>query len=368
MFYQRALELNPNYAQAYRDYAEIEEGEAGLKLIRKAVELEPGDPDHRYMLVIALASTNRRDEADVEVDRLIRQHPDYSRTYRQKAWRHFFFESRLDEAVLWLRRGLAVDPREAFSYYFIINIYRVLGDDVEAARWTERLLALSEYQSRHYWEAEIHALRGEEDEALLKFRRFIQDSIQEREVWFPGGHRALRYLLNADLRAGRIHEARARYESRYPIMFEEDLVISKFGQQTNNPRLAMQLAAVLTATGETEQANRLLDRARETYQRGYQSRWDHNDVYGIRDVCMYALRGERRRALDTLREAVEEGYRDRFCLDAVELDPLRDDPEFIAMMKEVDDDLALQLANVRRMEANGEFAEWPGLGDKSEEE
>ncbi len=66
VFYQRALELNPNYAQAYRDYAEIEEGEAGLKLIRKAVELEPGDPDHRYMLVIALASTNRRDEADVQ--------------------------------------------------------------------------------------------------------------------------------------------------------------------------------------------------------------------------------------------------------------------------------------------------------------
>ncbi len=112
-------------------------------------------------------------------------------------------------------------------------------------------------------------------------------------------------------------------------------------------------------TKEPEHANLLLDRSIEVLQ----------DVprlgplgYGIADVQIYAIRGESKEALSTLRRAIDEGWRGfwwYFLEHDLSLEPLHDEPEFQAMVKEIEADMAAQLARVREMERNGELEPIP---------
>jgi hypothetical protein len=86
--------------------------------------------------------------------------------------------------------------------------------------------------------------------------------------------------------------------------------------------------------------------------------------YGIADVQIYAIRGERKKALSTLRQAVDEGWRGfwwYYLKHDLSLESLHDEPEYQAMLAEIEADMAEQLARVREMERNGELEPIPEL-------
>jgi hypothetical protein len=68
--------------------------------------------------------------------------------------------------------------------------------------------------------------------------------------------------------------------------------------------------------------------------------------------------GDKEKALVALRTAIDAGWRYNWWYyfdHHPSLEPLRDDPEFQAMRAEIAADMAEQLKNVRRMEADGEI-------------
>jgi hypothetical protein len=81
-------------------------------------------------------------------------------------------------------------------------------------------------------------------------------------------------------------------------------------------------------------------------------------------VQIYALQGDKQKALSALRQAIDEGWRVwwRYLL---KLDPtlesLHDEPKYQAMVAEIEVDMAAQLARVREMEKNGELEPIPEL-------
>jgi hypothetical protein len=84
--------------------------------------------------------------------------------------------------------------------------------------------------------------------------------------------------------------------------------------------------------------------------------------FGIADVQIYILQGEKQKALSALRQAIDEGWRSswRYSLKYdPNLESLHDDPEFQAMVAEIEADMAAQLARVREMERNGELEPIP---------
>ena len=91
---------------------------------------------------------------------------------------------------------------------------------------------------------------------------------------------------------------------------------------------ATDLALVLSKTGEQERADLLLDRSLQyiqTLQRlGLGGHW-------IADVQIYALQGEKQKALSALRQAIDEGWRG-FWWYSLKYDPtlesLHDEPEY----------------------------------------
>jgi len=78
-------------------------------------------------------------------------------------------------------------------------------------------------------------------------------------------------------------------------------------------------------------------------------------------VYIHALRGEKRKALASLREAVDQGWRTEWWwwLGRPDLDSLRDEPEFQAMVEEIRADMAAQREHVREMERTGELKPIP---------
>jgi hypothetical protein len=66
--------------------------------------------------------------------------------------------------------------------------------------------------------------------------------------------------------------------------------------------------------------------------------------------------------LAALRHAIDEGWRVDWQYELVHdltLEPLHDEPEFQAMVAEIEADMAAQLARVREMERNGELEPIP---------
>ena len=82
------------------------------------------------------------------------------------------------------------------------------------------------------------------------------------------------------------------------------------------------------------------------------------------DVKIYAIRGDKQKALSALRQAIDEGWRSLWWYllkQDPSLESLHDEPEYQAMVAEIEADMAEQLERVREMERNGELEPIPEL-------
>jgi hypothetical protein len=87
-----------------------------------------------------------------------------------------------------------------------------------------------------------------------------------------------------------------------------------------------------------------------------------NNGYVMFDVDIFALQGEKQKALAALRQAIDEGWR-RYWWYNLKYEPdlvsLHEEPEYQAMVAEIEADMAAQLERVREMERNGELEPIP---------
>ena len=77
---------------------------------------------------------------------------------------------------------------------------------------------------------------------------------------------------------------------------------------------------------------------------------------------VHALRGDVTGALRALRAALDSGQRHAWWIDFLHsplLDSLREEPEFQAMVEELEAEMAAQLENVRKMQRTGEIPPLP---------
>lgn len=85
-----------------------------------------------------------------------------------------------------------------------------------------------------------------------------------------------------------------------------------------------------------------------------------------------ALQGESNAALAALRGAVDEGFRSSLPFDGwtLELDPyleaIRSHPEFLAIVAEIDAELAIMRVRVEQAEASGDWDELLGVAGQAE--
>ena len=380
--FERALEINPNYAEAYFEYGQLLLGEfeaineqeavsqrLGLSWLRKAVELDPRNHELRFSLAGVLEKLGQFDEARQHLETAVRINPEFAKGYRMLGILIFKAFGRYDDAIAAFRKAVAIDPNRFEPRHFLFLCYQMLGDDAKAFQWHKSGTgsglgwARDKARARASFQAYASLMNGDRE----KWLKHLREAVQASPHWAD----QRRWLLNEDLRAGRAALALKLYKTFFPFLFDEEVVFDRernlpvygFMSKDNQAHAAMELAEILIRMGNTQRANYLLDQAWDFFRR-YSTRmgwhWHYNAGYGIRDAVRYALKGEKGQAMQALREAVDAGFRNRLELESSALDSLRNEPEFIAIMEEVKADWARQLANVRKMDANEELAAIPG--------
>ncbi len=353
--FKRALELNPNYATAHQWYGSFlvthGRAEEGLAHRRKALELDPLSANINLVTGMTLSRLGRFDEALAHHEKAIEIDPALPGSYERIGEIYRYVFGQFDEAVVWQRKGIALDPSEPAGSVFLGMIYLDLGDSAQAEHWFNRSAEVSPpgFPLSSMVMEPLYLHRGEEAKALEVARKTI--------TFCPNCKYTLANLRNHDLQAGRYAEARARYERGYPALLQDDEpTIRRW-----NYIPAIDLALVLAKTGEQERADLLLDRTLmflPTIPRLGE------DGSGISDVLIYALQGNTEAALAALRQAIDQGWRTSWWF-YLELDPnldsIRNEPEFKAMVEKIKSDMAVQLERVREMEANGELEPIPDV-------
>jgi len=355
MAFKRALALNPSYASAHQWYAVLlsylGRPKEALAHIKIAVELDPLSAVMNNNLAWAYLNLGRYDEAMAQFKSNIAIDPEFRGSYGGVGSLYWRVYGQLDKAVPGYEKVVAIDPGNSNGLVWLGLLVLDLGDDDQAEYWIgrSRELAPDGFDTNLAMHI-LHAYRGEDDQATDYAYRVLNDAPRE---WY--GRVAAAYLRDRDLQAGLYPEARARYETAFP----ELLTVNEPEIDGANYGAAINLAMILSATGEQERADLLLERSLafiETIQRlGYGGFW-------VSDVQIYALQGQTAAALAALREAIDEGWRSLwwyYLEHDKNLDSIRDEPEFHAMVKEIKADMAEQLARVHEEEANGELVPIP---------
>jgi TolB-like protein/Tfp pilus assembly protein PilF len=354
--FQRALELNPNYATAYHWYgsllgASLGRREESLEMLVKAAELDPRSPINLLGVGAGYARVGRFDESLAWLHKTIEIDPDFASGYQWIGFHYWLAEGQLGEAVRWLRKNVSVDPGSPRSGAFLGMLFLDLGDLDRAEYWSERSIELAPEGFVPNLAMELlHLYRGDLSAALEYGRRAF-----ETGHYWASQFRSFEPVRIHEMRAERYLEARAAFEKIAPELMNEDL--PKVG--SGNYRAAIDLALILSETGEPERADWLLDSSLQYIQRIPRF---GGEGYHIADVEIYALQSENQKALSALRQAINEGWRGIWWYH-LKYDPtlksLHDEPEYQAMVAEIEADMAAQLARVREMERNGELEPIP---------
>jgi tetratricopeptide (TPR) repeat protein len=170
-------------------------------------------------------------------------------------------------------------------------------------------------------------------------------------------------LRNQAIARDRYSEALGIYSRWYPQLLAErepDIGLGEY-------RAAIDLALVLQEMGDLERAAMLLERAFAFVRTQKRLGWWAG--YWISDVQILALQGRRSEALAALGLAADEGWRSLwwyYLQHDPNLDIIRGEPEFQAVVAEIEADVAAQMQQIREMERNGEIIPVPGvvLGSK----
>lgn len=350
--FERALDLSPNYAPAYLGYGLLMRWgfgreAAALELHQTALSLDPLSTPINMAVVEDYHELGRFEDALAGCKRIIEIDPDYPRAYTIMADLYWEVFAQLDEGIRWLHKAVELDPGNPDHARWLGMVYLDLGDHMAGEQWMREAIRLAPTQSDSKWAA-VHLARytGKSEEILAAAEELYRVS--------PGAWQALGVLRDADYNAGRSDAALRRYKAAMPDLVGENPEIN-----ATNWRWAIEIANVLSKVGERERADDLLNKALviiESRPRlGYRG-------FGISDVEIYALLGDKERALGLFDTAVEAGWRSSWWINTEMNDNLallHDDPRYQAIVADVQSQMTRQLSRVREWEANGELASVP---------
>jgi len=341
---RRALDLNPNYAPAHQWLSLTIRGtgrfDEEIAHAERAAKLDPLSVRTQTNFCDSLSEVPQRyDDAAACYERAIQLDPSSPLAHGSLASLNAYPRNRFAEAVLQRERTIALDSGNPSAQVELFAISQDLGD---VTRATQMAAALIDRWPEDYYANIVAAvdagLSGNEAELERHAIRALRD--------VPRADYALRLLRNADIRRGRLEQARARYAAAFPELFE-----------ATGPRVdsharfaAIDLALLLKLSGDASGANALLDGS-ETVLRGLPRVGFAGNA--IANVQIHALRGDRDKALVALRDAEAAGWRGPTWRYYRDIDPnlasIRDEPEFKAVFADIERDMARQRAELAKL-------------------
>ncbi len=333
-FFKKALDLDPNYALAYAGLGDAysrkslfsdrrsEWLDLATEMSKKAIAKGPGFAEGYKALGLAIETAGNFHEALDAYYKAVALNPNYAPVVVSIGTVNYSL-GKYDEAVKWLRKGTELQPGFARYYALVGFQYYHLNYDRQARVWLERAL---EFQPGDVFPQlvliylDISAQK--QDEAKARLSKLVKAHPDERNVLDAAGDLAL--LSGDDSRAKDYYEKLSQ-------------LTSLLGSPGNK------LACALIKLGESARASKILDEnlAFCLSDPGLDRPGSESRYYIAQ---AYALQQKRAEAIDSLRKAIELGYRERWIF----LDPLLENIRGEVPFKKVIEDLQNQIAAMRK--------------------
>jgi len=382
----KALQINDQLAEAHAQQGNlhwrsgnIDKAESSFE---RALELAPGDSSSLFAYGTFLRITGRPQEAIAVLERALDAdplslsilfevgkaemyigHPQRTKMYAQRALeidadaiygnvamlQAHFWMGRYDLSWPWFIKILELDPEDFES----IAHTALLAENIGAPEWADRYMELARSIGPNEpvvfkCDAIIFTHRGQHDKAFAVASRALDDDLDDR---WNSDMILLRVIRDHALRGGDYENALARYQQRRPELFDANPVIS-----VDNVGIAADLALLLRRSGEPDAANALIDAGLSWYRKT-QVPGVYGRLLNIVYIELLALNAEKEAALLELRTAIDQGWRAgaRWSLNDEGLASLRGEPEFTAIIIEVENDMVTQLEAIKAIPDLGEF-------------
>jgi len=349
--FKKSVALNPSVSTPHISYAIYLRSENRIKdaeeQIRQALELDRLYAGAMFHLARVLSIQGKDDEA-IEWNERIIEYFEYG--YGSLALRYADL-GRFDQAIEVLLRAPDRDER-IFGHNLtvrslLIRLFYLLRDSETGEKY--RIARTDEDPPDKEGEESMHAalgrawvLAGQGDyDAAFEIAVAATDKAGVT-TWFILNEPAELAVL-----AGRYAEAISIYDRALPNLADPIRPDVKKNQIDET----LLLAHALQMTGDTARAGVLFGRILDVLDGRRRVGMEN---IGIIDVCVYASLGETDRALADMQKAVSAGWRALYAgmlpQPPVMLDSLAGNPEFEALVNEIDTDLALQLQRVKAMD------------------
>ncbi len=358
-YYERALELSPNYPVLNRWYgillAVLGRWDESLAWKAAAVELDPMSVSLRRSYAVSLREVGRVEEALEQLEIVLEIDPNFAAALDAIATIQWQVFNRLDKAVQDYAKLIALDPIRGSQYVWLAQLYLDLGEPERASLLLDRATELAPDTNITAWGMLLLHLYQHTTEGIAEdARAVLADPFGA--PWHS--HFSLALLRNQAMAKGRYADALAVYSKNQPqLLLNSEPVID-----LNNYRAAIDLSLVLQIMGDQERANMLLERSHAFIREQPRLGWWGG--YWVADVQILALQGKNQEAIAALRQAADDGWRSLwwyYLQFDPNLDSIRGEPEFNAVADEIKADMAAQLDRVRGMERSGEIAIVPGV-------
>jgi TolB-like protein/Tfp pilus assembly protein PilF len=303
----KAIDLSPNYATAYHWYANLlvadelsladeERREEALRMLRKALSLDPAAPILTSNLAAHLRMFGRIEEAQATLLDGLKRNPDFPGFYANMA-SLLVQQGRIGEAAAWHDEAVRLNASNVGQRVFQCYLQVELDDPVAAQACLDDLRRdfpqLPESSLAGVRSA-IYSLSGKPQMAVEYMERLDRNGPDQQTK----GALAGAYIRNAEW-----SKARPVLEEFVPHFYSEDEVT--VSQQEVN----FAIAAAVTMRedgGWSRRAHYLCGEALETMMSMHRTR---GVGYGINDVNAYAIRGEYSQMIAALRQAIDDGWR-----------------------------------------------------------
>ncbi len=331
---QRAVELNPNNAQAWAwlgNSATNAEASQGIKELERAFELDPLHPIIMANLSTMYSLTGQHSRSHALAHQIVEVNPELWRGYWNVGSSHWW-EGNWDEAIRWYLKALERDAENNLILGSIGDIFTHFGALDQAQDYTQQALQLNrQNRGLNAGMAYLQFLNGQPEEGLARLRGLLESA--------PKNDFLLANIAYLEMLTGNEKGAREKYRQvMTPDEGSEDWRITD-----RNFFFATWYAFTLNNAGERAEAE-LLSSAVVDWTAAIESGGMRAWFVYVARALAYGAVGQRPEAVAAMRAAADTGWPG---MTWIEHDPvfntLRDDLGFLALM----DDLRTKRAAMR---------------------